>query len=379
MPGKTLNPNEVGEHTDFDSDALIVKGLDHFQMPEPTADPNEEVPTGPAAGPPPVPAPPDPSLGAPTGPGPTATGPTGLPAPTGEPKDFRFASHEEAEKGYKNQQRYVTELEAEKIALEEQLTEKEKAVQAKERAKKEGESRKEFIKDRTKEKMKALEALDGSEDDYLDQVAEIEAQAVEDIRSWEYTPEDPPAPPESEITAAPTRPGSAPPSVSDGDNADKAALDYIKESMSSAGIEHNNETFVHFSKQAPLVSETGRKLSFDEQINWAIDKTREHLAVSKAEGSPEIDENDPVFKHYIANTPVEDKDGKPIPIADQADWAISETKKYHSDNRQKVLHGTTAPMGKGGHIPPPGSSAPADEKPVTLDSALEADMARRRI
>lgn len=88
-----------------------------------------------------------------------------------------------------------------------------------------------------------------------------------------------------------------------------------------------------------------------------------------------IPAEDPVFQHYAGIAPVE-ANGAPLSFDDQVRWAIENTTKYKAAERSKVIQEADQPLGRGS-FPPPSGRAP--NTPVSLDSALEAANARRRV
>jgi len=177
-----------------------------------------------------------------------------------EPKTFRFKSHEEAERGYRNIQSEKTRAEQKARELEDKLQALTRAEQAKEARGKAEDAFVEFAAERRRKALDAIDALDEEEPEYRKQVARLLAEADRDIhgfdwRQFEATPVETPA-------EAPVN------EVGQREMVETMALD--------AGLNHEADLamFRMVAGRTPEIDEQGRPMNFENQVHWAINETK---------------------------------------------------------------------------------------------------------
>lgn len=385
MSPKYFSPQDEGAtagQESLDSEALIVKGLDMFELPSedganvvgpsPIGQPAPDVVVDPTAAPEPI--------------------VTGATAGTLDdvPGHFRFKNHPAAEKGYLNQRRYVTELESKYATLEQETEslrskEKREALEAEQEVK-ENDAFKQFATERNEKLIKDMEDLDPDSDDYHKNVASLQSDVAVDLRGFKYVPEPGSAPPEeSDIptsqpatTAGPIT-QSQDTSTIDDQPASGDALKYANSVASSLGVNPDDEVYISYAQKAPVSDSQGNPLDFDAQVKWAVDQTRADYLESRlnAADTPGLTKNDPVLMHFIAQAPMVDENKVPITVQDQTVWAIDQTLKYNAEKKTEIIHDSKAPLGKGNRVLP-GSAAGADQ-PLTLEGAINSAAEKRRI
>jgi len=107
--------------------------------------------------------------------------------------------------------------------------------------------------------------------------------------------------------------------------------------------------------------------------------------VETAAKEHDIDPEDEFFLMTCKNAPGE-LDGKKLTFDDQLDWAIERTKPYFAGKRQEERNAASdkatghqkkkAPMARGGEAP---ARKPSEAKPVSVDDALEFAAEKRRL
>lgn len=267
----------------------------------------------------------------------------------------RFKSHEEAEKGYREVQGKATkaeqraaDLEKENLALKEardqEKAEKElKAAQAVSRTKV-----LEFGKARKKKALEAIDALDPDDPEYRDKAADLLTQADIDIyENYRQNQQATPAKPPGEKKPA----GEEAPAVKakDGEEPDEKAQarEHLLGKVKNAGLAADDELFWLFAVQSPSVDEEGKRIEFDRQIEWALERTKNYNSKQEAK-----------IKESIEKTAGE-----------------KGRKKQEED----------LPLGRGGSPAGPGAhetgkDKPAEEKkPFGLNDAMDFALSARRL
>jgi len=115
--------------------------------------------------------------------------------------------------------------------------------------------------------------------------------------------------------------------------------------------------------------------------------TWDDVVAMVADKDPAFDSTDPAFLSFCRQAPQADEAGAPLPFAQQVDWALDQTRQYH----QKLVRGKAAerstehqrrnqPMGRGG-TPAAGRATGGDAKaqPVTLNEAIQGALESRRL
>lgn len=247
----------------------------------------------------------------------------------------RFKSHEEAERGYRELQGKTTRAEQRAAEAERELA----AIWGAEERRKQREaadlSFTDFAAERREAAMAEIDELDLDAPDYKKKVAQAWARADRDI--FNFRQEQPaggaaetPAPTGTETPAAGTPPGAA--------AGVEEVRAYAKETIVKAGFDAEDPLFWIFASRAPAVKETGESIPLDEQIQWAIDQTKTYQARIMG-----------------------DEQTRREAAAAEAGRAVQ--------HRELT-------MGKGGGGPPAGGSS-AEESPVSLDAAIRS--AQRRL
>ncbi|WP_028316701.1 hypothetical protein [Desulfatibacillum aliphaticivorans] len=242
----------------------------------------------------------------------------------GAPKT-RFKSHEEAEEGYRNLQAQATRTAQELADLKKaQAEEKAKQAAAESRKKKDA-AVLEYSEQRHAETLRAIQAVDDEDpEEYDRKVAAIWAQNNLDVTNFaqSYQPEEASPPPESFQEDHQAGPSSE----------DVHAM--VDTRIKEAGFDdHQKGVFYTFAAKAPVETPDGKPLSMGEQVQWAIDNTNNYFAGIEARIKAELK-------------------------------AAMEQ-----------------PMGRGGQGKgaPGGGGEKSSSEPVSLSSALDAAMEKRRI
>ena len=261
------------------------------------------------------------------------------PAKEGEAAaEARFKTHEEAEKGYRH-------IQAEKTRLEEELKQEREARAADKKAREDAEVKQkafeeaeaglvDFAADRHEQALTAIEDLDPDDDEYRKNVARIWAEKDRDIRRYERghgLMEAPGAIPAAAKTETP--PGTEESTVSE-------QWAYVgtkaKEAGKEAGIDFSkDEFFTMVCQSAPTKDEKGTPMTFDEQIDWAITKTKNYhstLIAGKAAEREAADlkarehqERETPMGRSSSEIPLTGKDsGKPVSLDDAIESAREE-------------------------------------------------------
>lgn len=237
-------------------------------------------------------------------------------------QDYRFKTREDAEKGYKEIQREKTRLEGELKTQREEM-ESLKTAEAKKTQTLEFEKdTRAFAKEKNLAALKKIDALDPDAEDYQDQVAEIQADTYRDISRYERDKLDKgqtgktQTPTETDIQSAKTR---------------------VREVAEENSIDPDDEYFSMVCKTAPIEDEAGKPMDFEEQIIWAINKTKnyqgsfdtgdkeklkQHQADQRARQNQEA--NLSLGKATSAVHAKDEKDNKPLSLNDALESAFEE-------------------------------------------------------
>jgi hypothetical protein len=258
----------------------------------------------------------------------------------------RFKSHEEAEKGYREVQSKATRAEQRAADLEkENLALKEARDQARtdaERLAAQAVARTNvlsFGKERKKQALEAIDALDPDAPDYQDKASELLVQA--DIDIYDNIQQNRPAAPAGEKTPAPK--------ASAGETPDEEAIarEHLLGRIKESGIADDDELFWLFAGQAPSVDEEGKRIEFDRQIEWALERT----------------------KNYNS----------------KQETRIKESIEKTAGARGRKKQEEEIPLGRGGNpagpgAPEDGKEKPAEEKkPFGLNDAMDFALSARRL
>jgi len=235
-----------------------------------------------------------------------------------------FEDHEKAEVGYRDLQGEKTKVDDELKKSRERIKELEDAEKVKEDREKADTEFNEFAIEKNEEALKAIEELDPDDDEYQKDVAKIWAKKDGEISG--YAREHPGGPGKEE--GAKTE-----------EDESTDAQKHVNEMAKEAGIDAEDDYFKLICQKAPTEDEKGEPMSFDQQIEWAINKTKTYVDHHKQGFHKDLEEA------------AEDK-----------------TKKEQE---------AALPLGKAGEEKPTGEDE--ETKPVSLDDAVESSLEERRI
>jgi hypothetical protein len=225
------------------------------------------------------------------GPAPEGTGPHAAKEPDEHPKKdehispeqketqpavkpvFRFTSHEDAEKGYKNLQAEKTRLEMELRAAREKNTAIEQTEAEKTWLAAFEEDVSTYAKEANRKALKAIDELDPDAEDYQGQVAEIQARVYGDIRRYEREKENKKPKPGGALSGERGESGKGA-----SDEVLRIAQAHVRDVAEKNQINPDDEYFRMVCTTAPTVDEKGLPMDFDTQILWAVHKTKTYQA-----------------------------------------------------------------------------------------------------
>lgn len=243
----------------------------------------------------------------------------------------RFKSHEEAERGYRELQGKTTKAEQRAAELETELTRIRDAGKVEEAKAK---NKTDLITYATTRRAQALEAIDGLDPDaadYRNQAASVLAAADADVLDYRDT-----------LPAATHRreQPAATPAVGGDDATD--TVKYVQATLQKPeiGLEADDPLFWTFAGQAPTAKANGEPIPFDDQITWAVEKTKSYH--NKLRGT------DPAKREEEAAA------------------------------RSRTLQEQDLSLGRGGSTRPAGADKGA-EKPVSLSDAIDGALEQRRL
>jgi hypothetical protein len=193
-----------------------------------------------------------------------------------EEKAYRFKSQEEAEKGYRHLQAEMTRAKQEAARLRKEMEEAREKAERAQRAEQADEEYENYVTERLEQSYAEIDELDDDDEDYQKKVAKINARAQREIsqkqrelyggqdsfaRREEAGEPGEPERPEADATAeSRTVPAE-----------DRGKI--VLEKTSREGIDPANDpVFAGYAAMAPL------EMGFEEQVEWAIDKTKEYRA-----------------------------------------------------------------------------------------------------
>ena len=200
-----------------------------------------------------------------------------------EKKDFRFKDHEAAEIGYRNAQAAMTKAEQEAARLRQTLQQVEDEKKAREIQEKNDQTLIDFMADEHEKALDAVDELDPDDDGYRKAVARIWAtkDAAIKVKERELTAESG----KREAESGKGQEGSAEREAGSGRREEEGgkgeaevpdkdkAWDAVKEKATAAKIDPDDDYFIQACALAPAVGPDGQTLTFDEQVQWAVDKT----------------------------------------------------------------------------------------------------------
>jgi len=224
---------------------------------------------------------------------------------------------------YAGLQRTIAKKDTEISDLKTKLTEREQGEQRKAKLKEVDGLFDKYLVDRALVTMKQIGEVAEDDPAYDTKVAGIRARELADIRRWERDHPDvfgnfvekkevqPPVEKPDEKIAAETA-------------EEKAGLvSFCEKTLVAAGYEANDPVFGFFASRAPVKDEKGgSELTFEQQVEWALGKTKDHYASVKQKFSVEAGvkrqaQNIPLGKGTVT-TPVKTgvESDRPVTIDD---------------------------------------------------------------
>jgi len=190
----------------------------------------------------------------------------------------RFTNHDEAEKGYKNLQAEYTRVTQHNKELTGKLTAQEQAEKQKQAEETVSAKFETFATERRTKLLDEIDALDPDAPDYRTQVAKAQARADKAIllagRSFNTSAAQPATPVEAVAAANPDREAAAP----DASVPDKEKVrNYVREKIAApeiGGLDPDDTLFWMYASHAPVQDADGKNLSLDDQIQWAVEQTK---------------------------------------------------------------------------------------------------------
>lgn len=273
--------HSAADHAD-DLDAIMREGLEQFDMPQgdEAAAPAQAAPAGPADA-------------------------SGRPADKSQPPaggdddddaaSYRFKTHSEAEKGYKN-------LQSEHTRIAQENAELKRSLEAREREKTEAAAREQaetefrtYAADQRLAMLDEIDALNPDDPEYKKQVAAIQAKtdlAIFTARQNAPLSAAQAKPPVKPGAAPATEPGAATAATPQAaaPAADKdAVVAYTREKITAPdiGLAADDPLFWTFALRAPKEDDSGNTLTLDDQISWAVEQTKNYHASIRTGADPQ--------------------------------------------------------------------------------------------
>jgi len=363
---------------DPQSDRDIMQGTDQFEIfrgdffPEADDADHSATPQGSQE----TPAAPDPTgtTGHPESPKPAApaadpNAEPGAPEPGAQPTpkpdgvQFRHKTHEEAEKSYAHLLGRTTRAEQEAKKLREenekiraQQAERDKQARAAEAKRQRGE----FVGQKYEEATKAVDELDPDDPQYHNRVARIWADTHQAIEDFEPAAEgEPDAPSASQAL------GVGDPESPGGQAAPEAPAGQANpsEDPSQAGGE-TGEPDSSPSGSPPAGQEGGEGGEPTAEIN--MNEVYQTMDARIKEKSPGFDRSDPAFLGYCSQAPYQDENGNPLSMEQQIDHAIDMTRQFYARKQRELLQDAGQPMDRGG----PGAGGGSDDQPSSQEHSF---------
>lgn len=245
--------------------------------------------------------------------------------PDADKKDFRFTSHDEAEKGYKSLQGEKTRVEQRNKELEKELQSLRDAEQLRKDQAAADEKIMDYAVERHKESLAEIDALDPDDAEYQDEVAKIWARKDRDIRNYER-----------EHGVGGSTPAQAKDDTKTAPADETSALTYVQEEAKKHDIDPDDPLFLAYCAQAPTTNEDGSHRDLANQVEWAITKTNDYLAAHErryneaqkkeaAQHSKEHQEREvPLGRSTSDSLPSHEEEAKPVSLDDAIEDAANE-------------------------------------------------------
>jgi len=244
----------------------------------------------------------------------------------------RFKTKQAAEKGYRDLQGEKTRVDLDLKAARQRIVDMEQAEKLKKDEIKALEDYEQFATQKYEEALGKVDDLDPESDDYQGQVSRIWARRDRDIREFER---------EHKITG---EPGAGTPALAEPpkpDDPKQAARDKRDSMAREAGIDPGHKYFRINCMQVPAKDSQGAPLSFEDQVQRAIDETKKDLDLD--------------LKRF------------------------QETQKASAEEAARKKQEEDLAMGRGGEKPAVTPEEKDKGKPISLDDAVESAMEERRL
>jgi len=250
-----------------------------------------------------------------------------------KPSKPRFKSHQEAEEGYRNLQSKTTKAEQENARLKKELDELKGAKEREQEAERLAQEFETFAADKYREALEAIDELDPDDDGYNVNVSKIWAKRDGDIRRFERE--------HGTTGVQPAQPGTEEQPAAE-IKTDDDARTYVAEQAQEAGIDPEDPGWQFLCTQAPSELD-GRKLSFEEQVQWALDEKKN-------------------YDEY--------RTSRQKQTEQERQAAAKKRSEEHQEKELSLGRGASSSRKKG---------AEEESKPVSLNDALDAVMEERRL
>lgn len=242
-----------------------------------------------------------------------------------EPTKRKFQTIEEYEKALEEKENAYKEVQAVASRQGERLKTLERTVEDKKdeeqwlvKVAEEEKKYVEYLEQRASKTLEDIDALEEDDPEYNAKVTRIRAAEFKDIKAYERSHPDLSGRPRRAAPEA--RAQEIPPEVRE--QAEKT----IRAEASKHGIDPLNPKFREFCEKSPDKLD-GKELSFDEQLNWAIDQTKDYFVSqwrpgSKKEESPakpgngsgRLEQESPMGKGASFARPKPEEKSEPISI-----------------------------------------------------------------
>ena len=269
-------------------------------------------------------------------------------------KPFRHKTHEEAERSYANLMSRTTRAEQDNARLRKQLEEIEAAKEKARRDEQIRTQKDEFIANKYEEANRAVENLDPDDPEYHSQTAKIWAGVHRAIETFEPTIEE----------DQPRRGGA---------EGLPRASEYIQDNNRGEPTGPEGVSPPDGPDAAPSDTEgesVGEQLTV-EQIYQKIDTVL-------SEKKPGFDREDPAFISFCSRAPDKDASGRLLSLDEQIDYAVQATKAHYDKIRRDLLQTSAQPMNKGAAAPFAGAGHQGQQQESTetfgdiVDAAVQS-------
>lgn len=297
------------------------------------------------------------------------------------PKSLRFASHEEAERGYANlfaeRQRLAQELKQ----IQDGQLEQEKAAYERQVAEVRREQMAEFVRERARQHQQAMAELDPNDQGYDDAVADLEAKYQLDIDGFRSNPPELPA---DKLPPPPQEPAPLAPLDPNDPLADPQR--FVFSELGRRGLDPGDSFVRHMATQLPPVGEKlpdGRTVTLPLQMELLVDRLatetlNRYCQQSAAPDLPGLEINHPVLQHYVRQVPAADEQGNPVPFYRRMQQAVRATRRWQAEERRKLLAQQDMPLPSSfGPAPARGGQRPTG--PTSMGSVLDRVREQSRI